>query len=137
MPPPLTAEQLATFGATMRRRVADDARRLRERRDAAWGVAREAADLLRARYGATRVIVFGSLADGAHFSAHSYIDLAARGLAPSDHYTALGRLSALSPDFEFDLVDLDTCPAELLGAILAGGIPLWALATTTTSMPRP
>jgi len=137
MSPPLTAEQLATFGATMRRRAADDARRLRERRDAAWGVAREAADLLRARYGATRVLVFGSLADGAHFSAHSDIDLAAQGLAPSDHYAALGRLLALSPDFKFDLVDLDTCPSELRGAIAAGGIPLWALATTTTSMPRP
>jgi uncharacterized protein len=124
MAPPLTAEQLATFGATMRRRAAADARRLDQRRDAAWSVARQAADLLFERYGATRVLAFGSLADGAHFSAHSDIDLAARGLAPSDHYAALGRLLALSPDFEFDLVDLDTCPAELLGAILAGGMQL-------------
>ncbi len=124
MSPPLTAEQLATFSAAMRRRAADDARRLRERRDAAWGVARQAADLLRARYGATRVLAFGSLADGAHFSAHLDIDLAALGLAPSDHYAALGRLRSLSPDFEFDLVDLGTCSAELRGAVLAGGIPL-------------
>ena len=124
MSPPLTAEQLATFGATMRRRAADDARRLRQRREAAWGVARQAADLLREHYGTTRVLAFGSLADGAHFSAHSDIDLAALGLAPSDHYAALGRLLSLSPDFEFDLVDLDTCPAELRGAILSGGMPL-------------
>ena len=124
MSPALTAEQLATFGATMRRRAADDARRLRERRDAAWVVARKAAELLRAHFGATRVLVFGSLADGAHFGAHSDIDLAALGLAPSDHYAALGRLLALSPDFEFDLVDLDACPGELRSAILAGGIKL-------------
>jgi predicted nucleotidyltransferase len=124
MTPPLTAEQLATYGATMRRRAADDARRRRERRDAAWGVARQAAELLRARHGATSVLAFGSLADGAHFGARSDIDLAAYGLAPSDHYAALGRLLALSPDFEFDLVDLATCRAELRSAILAGGIPL-------------
>ncbi len=124
MSPPLTAEQLATYAATMRRRAADDARRLSERRDVAWGLARQAAGLLRTRYGATRVLVFGSLADGAHFGAHSDIDLAAEGLAPSDHYGALGRLLALSPDFEFDLVDPGTCRADLRAAILAGGIPL-------------
>jgi len=45
----LTAAQLATFGATMRRRAAADARRLDQRRDAAWSVARQAADLLRER----------------------------------------------------------------------------------------
>jgi predicted nucleotidyltransferase len=124
MPAQLTAAQLAAFGATMRRRATADARRLDQRRDAAWTVARQAADVLRERYGATRVLVFGSLADGAHFSAHSDVDLAALGLAPSDHYAALGRLLSLSPDFEFDLVDLETCPVGLRSAILAGGIPL-------------
>jgi len=124
MSPSLTAEQLATYAATMRQRAADDAQRLGERRDAAWTLAQQAADLLRARYGATLVLVFGSLAEGTHFGAHSDIDLAAQGLRPSDHYAALGRLLALSPDFEFDLVDLDTCPAGLRGALLTGGVPL-------------
>jgi len=37
---------------------------------------------------------------------------------------ALGSLLSLSPDFELDLVDLDTCPAELRSAILSGGLQL-------------
>lgn len=45
-------------------------------------------------------------------------------LALGDHYAALGRLLALSPDFQLDLVDLDTCPAELRSAILSGGMQL-------------
>jgi len=73
----------------------------------------EAAGLVRERYGATTVIAFGSLAEGTHFSERSDIDLAAAGLRPGAQYAALGRLLTLSPDFEFDLVDLDACAAEL------------------------
>jgi len=120
----LTAQQLDAYRQTMHRRAAEADARRAERRAAAWAVAREAADLLRARYGATRVLAFGSLAEGTHFSARSDIDLAAEGLRPSDHFAALGRLLTLSPDFEFDLVDLGACPRGLSAAILATGVHL-------------
>jgi len=120
----LTPEQLATYSRTMRRRAAEGHERREQRRRAAWALAREAAALLRERYGATTVVVFGSLAEGTHFSDRSDIDLAAAGLRPGDQYAALGRLLTLSPDFEFDLVDLDACAAELRAAILARGVSL-------------
>ena len=41
--------------------------------------ASEAADLLKREYGATRVVLYGSLAHGAWWSATSDIDLAAEG----------------------------------------------------------
>jgi len=84
----------------------------------------EAAGLVRERYGATTVIAFGSLAEGTHFSERSDIDLAAAGLRPGDHYAALGRLLALSPDFEFDLVDLDHCPQGLRRAVEQSAVDL-------------
>lgn len=108
----------------MRRRTAEAAARRSERQEAAWAVAREAAGLLRARYGATRVLVFGSLAEGTHFGERSDIDLGVDGLHPGDHFAALGHLLTLSRDFEFDLVDLSACPPGLRTAILAGGVPL-------------
>ena len=57
---------------------------LRRRREEAWGVARAAATVLRARFGATRVVVFGSLTRPAQFTRWSDIDLAAWGI-PADH----------------------------------------------------
>lgn len=84
-------------------------------------------ELLRERYAATTVVAFGSLAEGTHFSDRSDIDLAATGLRPGDQYAALGRLLTLSPDIEFDLVDLvdlDACASELRAAILARGVVL-------------
>ena len=120
----LTEVQLATYAATLRQRASQDAERRRRRLDAAWRVARDAAELLRSRYGATSVLVFGSLAEGDHFTPHSDIDLAVRGIRPGDHYIALGRLLSLSPDFEFDLVDLDSCAPAFSDAIAAGGVPL-------------
>jgi len=120
----VTTEQLETYRRTMRRREAEAAARRAERRERAWVVAREAADLLRSQYGASRVLVFGSLAEGTHFSERSDIDLAAQGLRPEEHFAALGRLLALFTEFEFDLVDLDACPEGLREAILKTGASL-------------
>ena len=120
----LTPQQLQAYRQTMHRRAAEADARRAERRAAAWAVAREAAELLRSRCGAARVLAFGSLAEGAHFSARSDIDLAAEGLRPSEHFAALGRLLTLSRDFEFDLVDLSACPPDLRAVILAEGVPL-------------
>jgi predicted nucleotidyltransferase len=120
----LTPEQIETYAATLRARSAETARRRQERRAHAWAVAREAAQLMRAQFGVTSVCVFGSLADGAHFTERSDIDMAAAGLTPATHLEALGRLLRLSPDFEFDLVDLDGCPQGLRDAVERSGVLL-------------
>jgi predicted nucleotidyltransferase len=119
-----TPEQIEAYAETLRARSAETARRRSERREQAWAVAREAAELLRARFGATGVWVFGSLAEGDHFSEHSDIDLAATGLAPALHMEALGRLLRLSPAFSFDLVDLDRCPDGIRRAVEDSGVGL-------------
>ncbi len=118
----MTPEQLAAYRATRRRRESEEAARRSVRVDVALRLAREAAQVLRADFGATDVLLFGSLAEGG-FGAHSDIDLAARGLGAA-HYGALGRLLMLSPDFEFDLVDLDTCTQGLRDAVEHHGVAL-------------
>jgi predicted nucleotidyltransferase len=120
----LTPQQLRSYRAGLKSRTLALAERRAQRREHAWLVAKEAAALLRERYGATRVVVFGSLAEGTHFTERSDIDLATAGLRPADHLGALGRLLMLSPDFEFDLVDLAACPGGLRDAILSGGVEL-------------
>ena len=45
-------------------------------------------------------------------------------MRPGDHYAALGRLLTLSPDFEFDLVDLDHCPQGLRRTVEHCGVDL-------------
>ncbi len=119
----MTPEQLAAYRATRRRRESEEAARRSVRADAALRLAREAAQVLRAGFGATDVFLFGSLAEGGPFGAHSDIDLAARGLGAA-HHRALDRLLMLSADFEFDLVDLDTCTQRLWDAVEHHGVAL-------------
>ena len=120
----LTPEQIETYAATLRVRSAESARRREERSARAWALARQAAQILRTQSGVTDVYVFGSLADGDHFTERSDIDMAGSGLTAATHLEALGRLLRLSPEFEFDLVDLDSCPQGLRCAVERSGVPL-------------
>ena len=120
----LTPEQIEVYAATLRARSAETARRRQERRELGWAVARQAAQILRTQFGVADVWVFGSLAEGDHFTERSDIDLAAGGFTPAVHLEALGRLLRLSPDFEFDLVDLDNCPQGLRRAVRQSGVLL-------------
>ena len=76
----MTPEQLEAYRATRRRRAAEEAERRRVRAEAAREMAYQAAALLRAEFGATDVVLFGSLAEDDQFGMRSDIDLAARGI---------------------------------------------------------
>jgi predicted nucleotidyltransferase len=95
-----------------------------ERWERAWDVARVAARLLRERLGATRVVVFGSLAHRSWFTPWSDIDLAAWGIAPDRYYRAVALVSGLSPEFEVDLVAVERCRPALRRVIESEGVEL-------------
>jgi hypothetical protein len=57
----------------------------KELRDRAWKIAKKAAQLLKERYGVSRVRVFGSLAKESGFLQGSDIDLAVEGLKSGDY----------------------------------------------------
>jgi len=94
------------------------------RRDRAWKVARTAADLLRMEYGATRVVVFGSLAWKTLFTPWSDIDLAAWGIKPEAYYSAAGAAMdmGLEEGIKIDLVDAENCSKEFYGSIDKSGV---------------
>ncbi len=97
-----------------------------ERRERAWEVARTAADLLKTGYGATRVVVFGSLAQKTPFTPWSDIDLAVWGIDPEQYYSAVGAAMDMGLDsgIKVDLVDPQNCSKEFQADIEVDGIEI-------------
>lgn len=90
-----------------------------EARRVASALARE----LRSRFGAERVILFGSLARG-EFSGRSDIDLAVWGIPPREFYRAVAFASGFSKVWAVDLVDAEDCSELLKGSIVREGVAL-------------
>ena len=75
----------------------------------AWQTAYRVASMLYEDFGATRVAVFGSLAEREWFSSYSDIDIAVWGLSDRAYLKAAYDVYYLSSEFKVDLVDFDSC----------------------------
>ena len=93
-----------------------------DKKQRAWQVVRIASKLLRSKFGATRVMVFGSLVKSGTFTPWSDIDLVAWSIPPHRYYQAVAAVTGLSPEFKVDLVDPETCRPMLLEVIERQGI---------------
>jgi predicted nucleotidyltransferase len=109
----LTTERLAEYRLSALLGEAARKNQSRGRFLRAWRAAHRAAQVLKGRFGANRVIVFGSLAHGAWFSPRSDIDLATEGLAAEEFGRAWTTVEELAPGFRIDLVDLAAAPERL------------------------
>jgi uncharacterized protein len=78
---------------------------------------------LRSRFGAEKVVLFGSLARS-EFSRHSDIDLAVWGVPPAEFYRAVAFASGYSKVWEVDLVDVEDCSEALRRNIEQEGVVL-------------
>jgi predicted nucleotidyltransferase len=105
----------------LRSRAAERARVAAQRAARLMGLVPLAAELLRNRYGAREVVLFGSLATGS-FTELSDVDLAVRGIDAADYFAALADLMALFGG-PVDLVRLEQAPASLGDRIAAEGRP--------------
>ena len=94
---------MAIYKRTARERQAGDEQAMRARRDAALVVARQAAQLLRERFGATRVILFGSLMPDKWFLQVVPIDLAVDSITDGEFYSAWGSINDLDVDNDLDV----------------------------------
>ena len=94
------------------------------RRQRAWELARQAARLLRERYAARRVVLFGSLVHEGRFTLHSDVDLAVWGIPWPDYLHALGDVLDLDQEIEINLVDVASCRPALLAVIEKEGVEL-------------
>ena len=120
----LTSAELEMYRATAQRRVADAEQTRQVRQKRAWQLARQAADLLKTEFQATKVIVFGSLVQEEMFTLWSDVDLAAWGLDSRDTLRALGRVYDLDDEIEVNLVDVTTAFPEILQSIVQEGVEL-------------
>ena len=66
---------------------------LNDRREKALKVAKKAATLLREKFGAQKIVFFGSLTNEDAFSAWSDIDLAAWGIPPDKFFSAVAAIT--------------------------------------------
>jgi predicted nucleotidyltransferase len=94
------------------------------RRQRAWRLARQAAELLKAQYGVQQVSVFGSLTHPDRFTQWSDVDLAAWGLTAANWLKASAAVRALAGDIELNVVDVSGCSPELLASIVREGVSL-------------
>ncbi|MCL4870126.1 MAG: nucleotidyltransferase domain-containing protein [Anaerolineae bacterium] len=88
----LSPEKIARYRATALKRQAQAAAEVSQRRQKAWQIARQAADLLRKEFGVNRVVVFGSLARETGFTRWSDIDIAVWGWPRKILFALLGLL---------------------------------------------
>jgi len=108
----------------IRRRRAKQRAEISSRRRRAIAAACKAAELLKTKFGATEVILFGSLASRGSFTLYSDIDLAERGI-PSDLYlTAMDTVLYFDKEFKIDLVEIETCLPAIRKEIEKEGKPL-------------
>ena len=85
---------------------------------------REAAALLKARFGVRRVILFGSLAHAAWFMPDSDVDLVVEGLATDDYWQAWRLVEEIVGDRLVDLIEFETANESLRRSIRQHGVEL-------------
>ena len=94
-----------------------------DRKNLALEIAQSCSDLLIAKFGARRVILFGSLAGQTPWHESSDIDLAVEGLPEGTFLTAYSACRDLLPEgLELDLVALEDVYPEMGSRILQGRI---------------
>ena len=117
-----TAEEMQTYQKTALRRQQAERQQVAQRRTHAWELARQAAARLKAEFGVEQVMVFGSLTHADRFTEWSDIDLAVWGL--NDQNWLRASAAVRIGDIEINLVDVQTCPPEVLASIEREGVLL-------------
>jgi predicted nucleotidyltransferase len=120
----VTPEQMAVYRASARRRIRRRQQEMAQQRERAWDVARTAAGLLKEKYGAQRVMLFGSLARNDSFHLRSDVDLVVWGLDEKLYYRVVSRLLDLDPTIKVDLIMAEEAPPALLKALEREGVLL-------------
>lgn len=114
----LTPEEWQRYDPTQNLGKLHDA----DRWERAWQLVPQLATLLREQFGATRVVVFGSLTHPESYTRWSDIDLAAWGIPPAKFFKAVAVVTGISEEFEVDLVDPEICHSRLRQVIEQKGI---------------
>lgn len=122
----LTREGRKRYLEAARRRSAPAELTLAEgrAREGLLGRIREAAAVLKSRFGVRRVVLFGSLAHAAWFMPDSDVDLAVEGLVGQAYWQAWRLLEEVIGDHPVDLIEIETAGESLRRAIQRYGVEL-------------
>jgi len=85
---------------------------------------REAAAVMKARFGARRVLLFGSVAHAAWFMPDSDVDLAVEGLVGDNYWQAWRLVEEIIGDRPVDLIEIEMAGESLRRAIQRHGVEL-------------
>ena len=85
---------------------------------------REAARMLKRRFGVRRVTLFGSLASGAWSTASSDVDLAIEGISADSYWAAWRTVEDIVGSWPVDLIEVETVGEPLRQNIQQNGIEL-------------
>lgn len=118
----LSKEQIEAYRAGWRQRDAQRQQQRLQRQQLGWEVARQGAQILKDRFGAGRVWLFGSLLQTQWVHGESDVDLAAEGLEMDRYLEAVGCLLDLSSEFLVDLVPLEQASETLRQVIEQQGV---------------
>ncbi len=122
----LTREGWKSYLKAVRRRPAPAGLTPAEQheREQILGRVREAAAVLKSRFGARRVVLFGSLAHAAWFAPDSDVDLAVEGLVGEDYWQAWQEIEVIIKDRPVDLIEVEMAGESLRRAIERYGVEL-------------
>lgn len=118
----LTPAQLEIYRQAARQREAEQKKLLEERRQHAWDVARKASAQLKAEFGASRVVVIGSLLHPSLFHMRSDIDLVVWDV--QRYFRAVAFLMDLDTSLHFDLIPAEDATPAILSLVEQEGVEL-------------
>lgn len=118
----ITPEQMAGYREGYRRRRQQRQQTLFARHARAWQVALTGAAMLKERFGATRVVVYGSVLRPAKFHERSDVDLAVWGLNERLYLRAVSSLLDIDPEISVDLIEAEFARPALLAVIEEEGV---------------
>jgi len=95
-----------------------------ERRQEALTKAKEAAKILKDKYKAEKVVLFGSVLEKDRFYMRSDVDLAVFGLKDELFYKAYAEVMNILSEFEVDLLDYKECRESFKKEIKERGLEL-------------
>ncbi|MFP4256900.1 MAG: nucleotidyltransferase family protein [Desulfobacterales bacterium] len=116
----ITPSDMEIYRRTARRNkeALEQRRRLWEKYG--WSVAEKAASLLKQKFSADRVVVFGSLIRPGHFDERSDVDIAVSGVADSDFLQAVAAVTALDREITVDLIQIEQASPSLCRQVEEG-----------------
>jgi uncharacterized protein len=85
---------------------------------------RELATMLKEKFGAKRVVLFGSMAHEDWYTPDSDIDIAVEGLSPEDYWRAWEELEDKIRDRPVDLIEIESASEPLKKSIDRYGVEL-------------